>query len=414
MITTAKQLRQAFLDALKKSDPAQKMASKIKVQSSFLEIEKYGILHEDYDKIYVFGAGKAAKQVAIGLNKVLGDRIYTGCVISGVKKPEIIGNISILPGDHPVPGLQSIESSNELINQLRKVTSKDLVLFITTGGASSMFCVPEDGLDWQELQSRTLKLLRSGMDIYEMNRIRSQWDKVKKGKTLSFAKPKIWVNILISDVPDDDPLIIGSGPAIAIESTPKSWIPEQYGTILIDTPYEFATSLGEILKVNLEDTTVLVGDTPYNMDIEHVAETMAQNSILDHLEQEENDNAAMVFHGESVVAVNGVGVGGRNHHLGLLVLSNLDEMLPDFVDFTILSAGTDGIDGNTNAAGIVCDRKTFQQLVKSNGNPRDYLSRFDSGSFFKGSDCVIETGPTGTNLMDVQVVLLRKRKMAAP
>lgn len=406
MNNTAIQLRNAFLDTLKKSDPAQKVASIVKVQNSILEIEKYGIRHEDYDKIYVFGAGKAAKQVATGLKNVLGERIYSGCVISGVEKSETIGNILILPGDHPTPGLQSIESSNELIKQLRKVTSNDLVLFITTGGASSMYCVPEDGLDWQALSARTEELLRSGKDINEMNRIRSQWDKVKMGKTLSFAKPKIWLNLLISDVPDDDPLIIGSGPAIAIDSTPKSWIPEQYGTILIDTPYEFAVSLGEMLKVNLKDTTVIVGDTPYNMDIEHVAQTMAQNSILDHLEQEENDNAAMVFHGESVVAVKGDGIGGRNHHLGLLVLSNLDEMLPDFADFTILSAGSDGIDGNTEAAGIVCDRKTYQQLVKSKGNPREYLSRFDSGSFFSGSDCVINTGPTGTNLMDVQVVFV--------
>lgn len=407
MNTTAIQLRQAFLDALKKSDPAQKVESKIKVQNYYLEFEEYGVSHEDYDKIYVFGAGKAAKRVAMGLNNVLGNRIYSGCVISGVEKSETIGKISILPGDHPYPGSNSVSSSNVLIDRLQKVTSRDLVFFITTGGASSMYCIPEDGLDWQEIQSRTIKLLRSGMDIYEMNRIRSQWDKVKKGKTLSFAKPKIWVNILISDVPGDDPTVIGSGPAIAVESTPKSWIPEQYGTILIDTPHEFAVSLGEMLKVKLKDTTVIVGDTPYNMDIEHVAETMAQNSILDHLEQEENDNAAMVFHGESVVAVKGDGIGGRNHHLGLLLLSQLDDMLPDFVDFTVLSVGTDGLDGNTDAAGIVCDRKTFQGMVKSKGNPHNYLTRFDSGLFFKGSECVIKTGPSGTNLMDVQVVLLR-------
>jgi glycerate-2-kinase len=407
MNNTVTQLRQAFLDALENSDPSRKVVSKFKFEHNIIQFDQHRLNLSEFDKVYVFGAGKAAKQVAVGLNTLLGDKISSGCIISVVEKPESVGNITILPGNHPLPGINSVSSSNVLLDQLRKVTSKDLVLFITTGGASSMFCVPEDGLNWMDLQARTHELLRSGADIHEMNRIRSQWDKVKAGKTLSFSKPKGWINVLISDVPGDDPTVIGSGPAIATKSTPQSWIPEHYETILIDTPFEFAHAFGENLKVKLTDSMVIVDKTPYKMGVEHVAQTMVQNSIIDHLELETSDHVAMVYHGESVVHVSGDGLGGRNHHLGLLLLSQLDDLLPDFVEFTVLSAGTDGIDGNTGAAGIVCDREEFQKLVKTKGNPGSYLSKFDSGSFFEGSDCVIKTGPTGTNLMDVQVVVLR-------
>lgn len=407
MNNTAIQLRQAFLDALKKSDPARKVASKIKVQSSFLELEKYGIRHEDYDKIYVFGAGKAAKRVATGLNNVLGDRIHSGCVISGVEKSETIGNISILPGDHPAPGLQSIESSNDLINQLRKVASKDLVFFITTGGASSMFCVPEDGLDRQELRNRTEELLRSGNDIHEMNRIRAQWDKVKGGKTLSYAKPKAWINLLISDVPGDDASVIGSGPAIATPATPASWLPETYHNIFLDTPYRFALSLGSSINAVSPETELTIAEKSYSRDVDSVAEMILNDVVTAHNNMIKGQNHVFVYHGESTVKVSGNGAGGRNHHLGLLLLSRLDEFLPKDIDFSILSAGTDGIDGNTGAAGIACDREKFYGLVKTKENPGVYLSEFDSGSFFKDSECVIKTGPTGTNLMDVQVVLVQ-------
>ncbi len=398
-------LKTTFIDVLKDSEPARRVASKFKMVGNYLIIDKYQVNLKDFDKLYVFGAGKAAKQVATGLNQLLGDRIFSGCVISPIEKPETVGNITILPGDHPLPGPHSVSSSNTLLSQLKKVTSKDLVLFITTGGASSMYCVPEDGFTWQDLRMRTQELLRSGADIYEMNHIRSQWDKVKAGKTLSFAKPKGWVNLLISDVPGDDPFVIGSGPAIASNSHPKAWVPEIYGLVFIDTPYEFASLLGAKLKVQHPNAEVIIDETSYNMDVEYVSEVMIQNTIVEHLSLESNQAVIMVFHGESTIKVEGDGLGGRNHHLGLLLLSQLDDLLPENIDFTVLSAGTDGIDGNTGAAGIICDRAEYRSIVKKKGKPSKFLSTFDSGSFFSGFDCVIKTGPTGTNLMDIQVIV---------
>lgn len=400
-------LRSTFLDVIKDSDPALRVKSVFKLQKDTLEFDGKFVKLTDFEKVYVFGAGKAAGRVAYGINTLLGTKINNGCVISTVQTPDSYGNIVILPGDHPLPALKSLSSSKILVDQLQKVTSRDLVLFITTGGASSMFCVPEDGLDWQELRTRTSDLLRSGKNIYEMNRIRSQWDKVKAGKTLSFVNPRSWINILISDVPGDEPSVIGSGPAIVHDLTPKSWIPQEYYTVFLETPYEFAFSLGANLKVQSPDVDFVMEENAYNMDVNQVAEVLVKNAILAHLKMEKKGGLMTVYFGESMVKVSGEGLGGRNHHLGLLLLSQLDELLPKAADFTILSAGTDGIDGNTDAAGIVCDRKAFQKLVKSKGNPRDYLSRFDSGSYFKGSECVIKTGPTGTNLMDVQVVVLQ-------
>lgn len=405
----AKLLKSTFLEVLKDSDPAQRVKSAIKVQKGVLEIDGNHVELNNFDKIYVFGAGKAAGRVAFGLNSLLGDLISGGCVISSVTTSELAGRIVILPGDHPLPGSNSVNNSKQLIDQLRKVTSNDLVLFITTGGASAMFCVPEVGLGLQELRSRYHDLLRSGADIYEMNRIRARWDNVKAGKTLSFCKPKAWINILISDVPGDDPSVIGSGPAIAIPTTPASWLPGTYKNVFLDAPYRFAVSLGSSLKVDSSETNLTIAEKAYSRDVHSVADMILNDALSEHEKMTTEQHQIFVYHGESTVKVSGKGVGGRNHHLGLLLLSRLDVFLPKDIDFSILSAGTDGIDGNTGAAGIVCDRKTFQEMAKLMGNPREYLSRFDSGSFFRASDCVIKTGPTGTNLMDVQVLVIQAK-----
>ncbi len=408
MNTDAKLLKVTFLGVLKDSDPALRVNSVFKLQNDVLEFDGNLVKLSDFEKIYVFGAGKAAGRVALGLNNLFGEKITCGCVISTVETPDAYGNIQILPGDHPLPGINSLSSSKVLINQLQEVSHRDLVLFITTGGASSMFCVPEDGLDWQELRSKTNDLLRSGKDIYEMNRIRSQWDKVKSGKTLSFAKPKRWINLLISDVPGDDPTVIGSGPAIATKSTPKPWIPENLETVFLDRPSRFAGTLGAHINAKRPECGLYVYEKAYAVDIVSVAEMIVNELQFQLSGNQKGQSFVSVYHGESTVKVSGEGIGGRNHHLGLLLLAQLNELLPNTADFAILSAGTDGMDGNTDSAGIVCDRKSFQELVKKKANPQDYLSSFDSGSFFMGSDCVIKTGPTGTNLMDVQVVLLRK------
>ena len=400
-------LKSSFLEVLKDSDPAKRVFSTFKLENNALLFKDYRVPLDEFHNIYVFGAGKAAGQVALGLQPLLGDKITRGCVITSVEKPDVYGNIVILPGDHPLPALRSHSSSTVLVNELQQVTSNDLVLFITTGGASSMFCVPVDGLDWQDLRTRTAELLRSGKNIYHMNQIRSNWDKVKAGKTLRFAKPKSWINLLISDVPGDDPSVIGSGPAIATKSTPKSWLPEKYAVVFLDRPYEFALSLGAHINARSPDVELIVEEHAYDQDVNQVAQVMVKNAIFAHISLNKGQGLMVVYHGESTVKVTGDGNGGRNHHLGLLVLSQLDALLPNSAQFFMLSAGTDGMDGTTNASGIVCDRKAFQELVRSKGNPQAYISTFDSGSFFEGSECVINTGPTGTNLMDVQVIVIQ-------
>jgi glycerate 2-kinase len=398
-------LRTLFTEAIQLSDPVHRVTQLMKVSQEQLCFNQIELNLDSYQHIYVFGAGKGASQVARGLYDLLGTRITSGFVIARVSEPKQIGPITLLPGDHPHPGPHSLASSLVLRSELQKTQPHDLVLFILTGGASAMFCIPQMGVEIQEVQERTHHLLRSGASIHTMNRQRASWDQVKAGKTLGFSQANTWINLLLSDVPGDDPATIGSGPSIPTAETPSNHIPEVFHTMFLDRPGRLAHDVGEALKRQFEGYTVRVQPTAYSDAVDAVCATMCAD-VWGEQTSTNPQPSIHVYHGESSILVSGNGIGGRNHHLGLQLATELDHKLPIHMDFCILSAGTDGEDGNTGAAGIVIDRLGFLSLKKTKGDPGPYLTNFDSGSYFKDTPHQLKTGPTGTNLMDIQIVLL--------
>jgi len=398
-------LRAIFTEAIELSDPAHRVNQLMKVSNEQLCFNQIQLNLDSYQHIFVFGAGKGASQVAYGLYDLLGTRITSGYVIARVSEPKRIGPITLLPGDHPHPGPNSLASSLILRRELQNTRPHDLVLFILTGGASAMFCIPKMGISIQEVQERTHHLLRSGASIHAMNKQRASWDQVKAGKTLGFSQANTWINLYLSDVPGDDPATIGSGPSFPSVDTPSNHIPEIFHTMFLDRPGRLAQDIGAALKRRFEGFTVRVQPMAYTDALDTVCAAMCADVWGEHTSTNPY-SSIHVYHGESSISVSGNGIGGRNHHLGLQLATELDQKVPINWDFCILSVGTDGEDGNTAAAGILIDRIGYQELKKTKGDPWPYLTHFDSGSYFKDTPYQLKTGPTGTNLMDIQIVLL--------
>lgn len=377
-----------------------------------------------FNHIWVFGAGKAAASMALGLNTVLKDRICGGVVINPTPDSFKIGKIEIRPGNHPIPGTESLKSTENLIHVLSTTKPNDLILFLISGGASAMLCKPVDGLSLNDLQELNENLLKSGLSIHQMNARRKAASAVKGGKLLSFTQSKTILNLLISDVPGDDPSVIGSGPTQPeISGHSKN---KKVTNIWINTPGLFAQKIGNTAKLvakeqiandhnDLGETTnllnkelaVLVHPDPYSGSTKDVCEMMSNRIQEDLKTGSETKPRLHIFCGESEVKVTGDGKGGRNQHLALHFLVHELPKFKNITRITMLSAGTDGIDGNTEAAGAIIDSEMHKKIDEERLMPLAYLNRFDSYTFFQKLDTLLITGPTKNNLMDIQMILVR-------
>lgn len=333
-----------------------------------------------------------------------------------------VSGLKFLPGDHPLPKMNSVESTSELIETAKHVTDRDLVLFMITGGASAMLCKPESGISLSEKQSIHTKLLRSGASIHEMNCVRKHLSDVKGGKLIAHFNGAKILNFIVSDVPGDDASTIGSGPTnadpttcrdaqnvlqkYAIDATPNFVETPKPGEITppeniwITTPAQSASYLAEILEA--KGYQIFVDKQAYRGDVNEVAAT-----IMADIERNVQLPApiALIYFGESEVHVDGNGSGGRNQHLALLLAISLSKA--QFLQkITVLSAGTDGIDGNSDAAGAIITESTVDAALVNELNQSDYLQNFDSNTFFSKLGTILKTGPTGNNLMDIQVILI--------
>lgn len=381
--------------------------------------------------VYVLGAGKAAARMAAGLESVMGDFIKDGLVI-GPQNPDgkqsgsdRLNRIQFFPGRHPKPDEQSLASTLELIKLAKSVPEEALVIVLISGGASSLMELPAGKLELADIQQTYDALLRSGATIQEMNTVRKQLSAVKGGKLLNMLKARDVVSLLISDVPGDDPAFIASGPTTADKTTRKHALEiiEKYGIaakmpmpVLAylaapDPKAEQAftgrhkTCMAGTSRIFAEEAANHAREKGYKVDVAGEAYTEPAEKVaadmLKKIPKIRTGKKAFIFHGESTVQVSGSGKGGRNQHIALL----LAEGLKGKKDVLALSAGTDGIDGNTNVAGAFADGNTCDRAETLGLDPGVYKANFDSYHFFRSLDELIITGPTGNNVMDFQLIL---------
>jgi hydroxypyruvate reductase len=410
-----------FAAALKASDPAEA------VRRHFGPLEEFA----RFRRIWVVGAGKASAPMAAAVEELLGDRIEGGAV--AVKDGHLadVTRVRLLECSHPVPDERGVAAAQEILGIAKSATEEDLVICCLSGGASALLPLPANGITLADKQETTRLLLASGASIHEINSVRKHLSAIKGGQLATAAYPASVLSLILSDVIGNNLDVIGSGitapdastygDAIAVLrkygildrvpqavrqrlmdpaslETPKSDNPAFSRTrnVIVGSSDLALTAAAERAKALGYNTLVLSsyieGET---RDIARVHAAIAKE--IDAFDRPLPRPACIISGGETTVTIRGDGKGGRNQEFVLAAAIDIAGLR----DVCVLSGGTDGTDGPTDAAGAICDSDT---LGRGPDAPV-YLARNDSYAYFEKLGDLIKTGPTGTNVMDVRVVL---------
>ncbi len=391
------------------------------------------------DRVVVVAVGKAAPQMAEAIEQRLDTYFSEGLVITKRGHARSYkGQCQVIEASHPVPDEESLRAGKAVIDLLDDLTAKDLLIVAISGGASSLLCAPVEGISLPAKQRTTDLLLRAGADIYELNAVRKHLSLLKGGNLAARAYPAPVLSLLLSDVVGDPLDVIGSGLTAPDQSTfARALAVLLMRFVLEDVPAEVRAHLekgacGEVPEtpkpgdgIFANVANAVVGNSRQALEAasEEAKRRGYQPLILSSQFQGEASEVAR-FHaailwetvlaghpvrvpacllsgGETTVTVRGKGKGGRNLEFALAAAIALNGA-PNVM---CLSAGTDGTDGPTDAAGAFLNGETFARAQKLGLDAAEYLHRNDSYSFFDALGDLLQTGPTGTNVMDVNVML---------
>lgn len=424
-----------FRAALQAADPQRAILDRLSFDGRVLQLglkkagrKRYDL--SDFDRIQVIGAGKAAASMARAVERLLGRRISGGFlnVPDGVSAR--LHRIQLHSCGHPIPDERGAEGARRILEIAHAAGPRDLLIGLISGGASALLPAPAPPLTLAGKQALTRQLLASGAAIQEMNVVRKHLSLMKGGQLAQAASPATVIALLLSDVVGDDPGVIGSGPTVpdsstvadavrilhkydvsvpagALHETPKPGDPafaRSRHVIVgsnkqaIDAAADWARRLGYrtmVLSTTIEGETREIA----RMHAAIAREILSSNRPI-------RRPACLLSGGETTVTVRGRGLGGRNQEFVLAAILALGEAGP----VTILSAGTDGIDGPTDAAGAIAvsgaDSSTLARAASRGLDARRFLDDNDSYRFFEPLDALLKTGPTGTNVADVRVLLI--------
>jgi glycerate-2-kinase len=437
-----------------KNDLSQRKAADI-FHAVLKAIDPYGLIKEridqirsiyregNYGKLYLISFGKAAYPMTKAVSDFADDLLTKGIMITKyghVPEGGVSPKIDVFEAAHPVPDLQGVLATERAIGFLEKADSGTLVVCLISGGGSALLVAPHRDISLAEKQQITQLLLKAGANIQELNTVRKHLSRIKGGRLAEIAYPARVLSLILSDVIGDPLDVIASGPTSPDQTTFQDAlnvikrydlgdkIPEKARFILI------RGAAGEIAETPKEGNPVfawvqniIVGS---NKKAIETAKREAQSQgyktavISSDLQGEARDAAiwlarkaiearrglaggsqgkiCLISGGETTVTVRGNGLGGRNTELALAFAQEIKGMK----GITLLSAGTDGTDGPTDAAGAIIDGGTIERAEAVGINPGDYLKNNDSYHFFKAAGGLFITGPTGTNVMDLQIILL--------
>lgn len=403
-----------------------------------MNLEKVFSSVDPDSRVWVLGAGKAAVDMAGLTEAYFGTSIEDGLLIAPEKATEL-DRIQVFQGTHPYPDQDSVSASMEMWELAKKIPVEDTVIFCLSGGASSLFCIPSGNIEVPDMKRMYELLLKSGATIEEVNCVRKHLSDHTGGKLGKVLGSHRVLSVILSDVPGDDPSIIGSAPTVADPSTFKEafQILKKY-RLWEDTPHVIrvhltkgmhggaeenpkpedvdwphhkvhvvsgasllANNISELLQKKGYRTKVT--SEAYNMSVQKLSKQICSEAISVLSEKSKKKQpTALIYYGESTVQVQGEGKGGRNQELALHAAISMEGQHP----ISLLSYATDGIDGPTDAAGALVNSQTSLAARKKKLNPEDYLQNNDSYHFHEEMDSLIKTGATGNNLMDLQVVLI--------
>jgi len=386
---------------------------------------KTALKDEDFSggRLLLISIGKAAWSMARAACDILGSRIDGGIVITkyGHSKGNL-PNIRIMEAGHPIPDANSFLATEEAIKMVTGLSSHDKVLFLISGGGSALFEKPL--IDEKELTSLTEQLLASGADITEINTIRKRLSAVKGGKFAKLCEPAQVISVVLSDIIGDPLDMIASGPAYPDSSTSEQAIEiiRKYGITVSaqtmdllkkETPKELRNVRTKItgsvtqLCAAAERTCRELGYEPTVLTASLRCQAREAGSFLASIAQYYNSSdksLAFIAGGETVVQLKGKGRGGRNQELALAAA----EYISQLNNVAVFSVGSDGTDGPTDAAGGYVDTNTKKILSQKGIDIFETLENNDAYHALQASGGLIITGPTGTNVNDLAVLLIKR------
>lgn len=425
-------LKEIFAAALGSVEPFSLV--KVQMPEIIKEYEKGG-----FKRFLVVGFGKASARMALSVEESVGPGLITdGVVITkyGHARGVDLKKMRLFEAAHPLPDDNGCRTTEDVISLLRGADSHTFVLCLISGGGSSLLISPYTGITLQDKQRITELLLKAGADITELNTVRKHISRVKGGRLAEIASPARIVSLIVSDVLGDRLDVIASGPTApdastfqeAIEVIDKFSLTEECPTGVMEILHRGRDGLipetpkGDNPLFRHVRNMILGNNMKALMAARDKAESMGIRTeiISSNLSGEARDAGrwlaekalnsrrshrgvrCLISGGETTVTVKGKGKGGRNTELAMSFAMEIEGS----EGITLLSAGTDGTDGPTDAAGAIVDGGTVQKAKRLGMYPREYLNNNDSYNFFKGVDSLLFTGPTGTNVMDIQIILI--------
>jgi glycerate 2-kinase len=423
--------------ALEAGDPQKAIRRTLVRKGKRLEVGGAAYDLTRFHRIVCVGAGKASGNLAIALEHILGGRLEDGLVIvkDGYGVP--CQKIRLVEAAHPVPDRRGVNATRQILTLAHSLTRDDLLIVLLSGGASSLLCAPSPGLGLIDKQRTNRLLLQSGAPIHDINVVRKHLSAVKGGG-LAVATKATVLTLMLSDVPEDDPATIGSGPTVPDPSTfqdakdilmmHKIWskVPSAVRRHLQNG---LAGRIPETLKPTRSRSrrnrhVMLANNGTAREGIANAAGRLNLKTVMipDFLQGEAKEigdilgNIAadliafgnpvsppvcLIVGGEPTVTVTGSGKGGRAQECVLaaaLRLAGLRKVI-------VAGFGTDGTDGPTDVAGALVDGKTIERALRKGLDPAKVLCNHDSYHFFKKAGGHIITGPTGTNINDIYLIV---------
>ena len=427
--------KEIFLEGVRAVDPY------LAVKNALKEMD---IRFEDYESIYVVGAGKGTAPMAKAVEEVLGDRIKKGVINVKYGFSERLRYIEVIEAGHPIPDENGLLGTKKILRILEDAGENDLIISLISGGGSSLLPCPAGNISLEEKGILTQLLLECGASIDEINTVRKHISLSKGGQMAKLAFPTEVINLMLSDVIGDRADIIASGPFVPDPSTFKdAWdVLEKYDLIKktpksildylrdgIDRKVPETPKPGDRVFEKVKNRIVASNITALKACEKRARELGYKTIILSSMiEGETKDIAKMhcaiakeiiktgnpisppscvISGGETTVTIRGNGVGGRNQEFCLQAAIEIADIPYSLV---ILSGGTDGNDGPTDAAGGIVDPLTVKRGKEKGLDAKKFLENNDSYNFLKETDSLLITGPTRTNVMDIHIMLCRREE----
>jgi hydroxypyruvate reductase len=428
-----------FQAGLKAVDAANAVRRHVRLENSVLIVGDKNYDLGDFGGVYVIGAGKAAAEMAGPLEEILGDYLVSGAVNVKYGHARPLRRVEVTEAGHPVPDEAGLQGAEKVKEMLGLTGENDLVIFLLSGGGSALLPSPVPDLTLDDMQRLTQLLLESGADIQEINTIRKHISTVKGGQLARLAFPSTLVSLILSDVIGDGLDSIASGPTVPDTTTFADClrIVDKYG-LAAKIPPAILDHLKRGARGKVPETpkpgdpafaraqNLIVGSNIQALlAAEEKAKALSYNCLIlsSSIEGETREIAQMhaalareimssghpvqrpaclISGGETTVTIRGKGLGGRNQEFALAAAIAIDGS----ADIVVLSGGTDGTDGPTDAAGAIADGTTVVRAREIGLEAADYLMENDSYHFFEPLGDLLMTGPTLTNVMDLRVVIV--------